>query len=152
MIMEETKVKYGFGLDEEHCECDKFDSIEELLEYAQASWDEQDGNPFDSDCDYSGLIYVGVMEDLAEEEFAPSLDWIADDMTDRLYCDHLSGDFGDVQIRNRKEAEEAWKEFVRKYFELPCHFSCNWFGIYDLKEHKWYDKFADFDKHVKLEP
>ena len=150
--MEETKVKYGFGLDEERCECDEFDSIEELLEYAQASWDEQDGNPFDSDCDYSGLIFVGTMEHMAEHEFTPSLDSIADDMTDRLYSDHLGGDFGDVQVKNRKEAEEAWKEFADKYFELPCHFCCNWFGMYDLKERKWYKKYADFDKYVKLDP
>ena len=149
MVKEEEKIVYGFGLDEEHCECDTFETVEEVLEYAQSSWDEMDGNPFDSDCDYSGLIYVGVMESFTESDFAPSLDWIADHMTDALYCEHFGGDFGDVQILNKKEAEEKWKEFVGKYFELPAHCSCSWFGIYDLKEHRWYDRFAGFDKHVK---
>jgi len=145
----EQKSKYGFGLNETHCESYEFDSIEELLEYAQESWDNQDGNPFDSDCDYSGLIYVGVMEHLTESDFAPSLDSIADDMTDSLYTEHNFDDFGDVQINNRKEADEAWKEFVNKYFDLPCHLSCQWFGLYDLKEHKWHEKYADCNKHVK---
>lgn len=147
--MEEERLMYGFGLNEEHCESDEFETLDELIAYAQESWDNQDGNPFDSDCDYSGLIYVGVMEHLSEEEFAPSLDSIADDMTDQLYSEHNFDDFGDVQICNRKEAEEAWKEFVKKYFELPAHLSCQWFGMYDLKNHKWYDKYADFNKHVK---
>ena len=136
-MTEEKKIKYGFGIDDTHCETDMFDSIEEVLEYAQASWDEQDGNPFDSDCDYSGCIYVGTIERYEPSDFAPSLDDIADTMTDKFYCDHNIDDDADVQYYHRKEAEEEWKKFVNKYFDIPCTHIANWnVGIYDLKEHK----------------
>ena len=145
----EQKIKYGWGIDETHCEAESYDTVEELLEYAQASWDDKDGNPFDEDCEYSGTIHVGVMEYFEPADFAPSLDSIADDMTDQFYSEHNIDDDADVQINNRKEAEQAWKEFVNKYFELPGTCCCNWFGLYDLEEHKWLEKYAGFDKHVK---
>ena len=142
MKQEEKKVKYGFGIDDTHCETDMFDSIEEVLEYAQASWDEQDGNPFDDCCDYSGCIYVGTIERYEPSDFAPSLDDIADTMTDKFYCDHNIDDDADVQYYHRKEAEEEWKKFVNKYFDIPCTHIANWnVGLYDLKEHKWIERY-----------
>ena len=147
--MVEKKIKFGFGTSETHCEADMFDTVEELLEFAQASWDKKDGNPFDSDCEYSGCIWVGTAETFEPSDFAPSLDDIADQMTDQFYCEHNIDDDADVQIDKRKEAEEEWKSFVNKYFDLPCTMSCNWFGMYDLKEHKWLEKYAAFDKYVK---
>lgn len=145
----EEKVKFGFGLDQEHCETDMFDSIEELLEYAQASWDEKDGNPFDEDCDDCGSIFVGTIKSHTPYDFAPSLDDIADQMTDSFYNDLNVDDNGDVQICHKEEAEKLWKEFVDKYFDIPCSCSTQWFGEYDLVEHKWIDKYAHFDKYVK---
>lgn len=147
---EEKKIQFAFGIEEDGpCVGGKFNSIDELLEYAQSSWDEMDGNPFDEDCEYRGRIYVGVVNDYEPSDFAPSLDSIADDMTDNFYSEYPIDDDADVQINNRKEAEEEWKKFVNKYFETPCGWTCTWFGVYDLKEHKWCEKYSDFDKYVK---
>lgn len=41
--MTEKKLKYVFGTSDTHCEADFFDTIEEVIEYAQASWDDKDG-------------------------------------------------------------------------------------------------------------
>lgn len=140
---EVKKVKYGFGIDDTHCETDMFDSIEEVLEYAQASWDERDGNPFDSDCDYSGCIYVGTIERYGSSDFAPGLDEIADQMTDKFYSEHNIDDDADVQINKRKEAEAEFKAFIDKYFEMPCTHVANWnVGLYDLKERKWVERYG----------
>lgn len=147
--MNEKTLLFGFGTDEEHCEADTFETIEELLKYAQASWDEKDGNPFDEDCDYSGFIYVGTAENFEPADFAPSLDDIADQMTDRFYCEHNVDDDADVQISKRKEAEEKWKAFVNEHFDIPCTMTCSWFGLYDLKAHKWAERYAGFSNYVK---
>lgn len=138
----ETKVKYGFGLDDVSCETEMFYSIEEVLKYAQASWDEQDGNPFDSDCDYSGCIYVGTIDCYEPSDFAPTLKDIADQMTDQFYSDHNIDNDDEVHIANRKEAEAEWKAFVNKYFDIPCTHIASWnVGLYDLKEHKWVERY-----------
>lgn len=145
--MTEKKLKYAFGMSDTRCEADLFDTIEEVIEYAQASWDDKDGNPFDEDCDYSGCIYVGTAETYEPADFAPSLDDIADQMTDRFYCDHNIDDDADVQYYKKEEAQKEWREFINKYFDIPCTIIANWnVGIYDLKEHKWverYDKKED---------
>ena len=152
MANENKTIKFGWGIDEDHCEAEMYDSVEELLEYAQASWDEQDGDPFDSDCEYSGCIHVGTAETFEPSDFAPSLDDIADQMTDRFYSEHNIDDDADVQIARRKEAAEEWKALVNKYFDLPCTMATNWcVGMYDLKEHKWVEKYAAFSKYVKEE-
>lgn len=140
--MAEKKLKYAFGTSETRCEADLFDTIEEVIEYAQASWDDKDGNPFDEYCDYSGRIYVGTAETYEPADFAPSLDDIADQMTDMFYSDHNIDDDADVQISKRKEAEEKWKAFVNEHFDIPCTIIANWnVGIYDLKEHKWVERY-----------
>lgn len=149
-MKEEQKVKFGWCIDEEHCETDTYDTVEELLAAAQESWDEMDGNPFDSDSDYSGCIYVGVARSYEPADFAPSLADIADQMTDRFYNENNIDDDADVQVyHNRSQAEEEWKAFVNKYFDILCTIVTNWcIGLYDLKEHKWLEKHAAFDKYV----
>ena len=140
--MTEKKLKYAFGSSNTHCEADLFDTIEEVIEYAQSSWDNKDGNPFDEYCDDSGCIYVGTAETYEPADFAPSLDDIAYQMTDMFYSEHNIDDDADVQISKRKEAEEKWKAFVNEHFDIPCTIIANWnVGIYDLKEHKWVERY-----------
>lgn len=135
---EEKKVKYGFGLatDETHCFCDEFDTVEELIEFAKDAWETMDSTYFNEDDEY--CIIIGVIEHHAPSDFAPNLDSIADEMTDLFYSECNIDDDADVQIANRKEAEEEWKKFVNKYFDIPCTYTCDWsVGVYDLKEDKW---------------
>ena len=51
-----SDVQFGFGLNQDHCEGDRYGSVEELLENAKFYWEKKDGNPFD-DTD-SGVIFV----------------------------------------------------------------------------------------------
>ena len=145
--MAEKKLKYAFGTSDTYCEADLFDTIEEVIEYAQSSWDDKDGNPFDEDCDYTDCIYVGTADIYEPADFAPSLDDIADQMTDKFYCDHNIDEDQDVTFCRKEEAQKEWREFINKYFDIPCTIIANWnIGIYDLKEHKWverYDKKED---------
>ena len=145
--MTEKKLKYAFGVSDTHCKADLFDTIEEVIEYAQASWDDKDGNPFDEDCDYTGCIYVGTADIYEPADFAPSLDDIADKMTDKFYSDHNIDDDQVVTFCRKEEARKEWREFVNKYFDIPCTIIANWnVGIYDLKERKWvnrYDKIKE---------
>ena len=152
MSQEEKKVKYTFGVNDTHCEADLFDTIEEVIEYAQASWDDKDGNPFDEDCDYSGCIYVGTAETYEPADFAPSLDDIADQMTDRFYNDHNIDDDQDVTYSKKAEAQKEWREFINKYFDIPHTIIANWnVGIYDLRERKWVERYDNrtMKKEVK---
>lgn len=149
--MDEKKIKFGFGTDQNSCETDTFDTVEDLLEHAQELWD-NDRAPFDGDKE--DIIYVGTAETFTVSDFAPSLDDIADIITDRFYSEHPVDEYADAQISSQKEAEEAWKAFVEKYFELPGNISvtCSWLGAYNLREHKWwlkYDVKNKFDKYVK---
>ena len=137
-MAEEKKVKYGFGLatDQTQCFCDEFDSVEELIEFAKDAWETEDSTYFNEDDEY--CIIIGVIEHHAPSDFAPSLDWVADSMTDSFYSEHNIDDDADVQICNRKEVEEEWEKFVNKYFDIPHTFTCDWsVGVYNLKENKW---------------
>lgn len=140
------KTKFGFGLNETHCEAEMFDTVDDLLMYAQRQWDNSEV-PFE-DCD-KHILFVGTIEHHAPSDFAPSLDDIADQITDGFYCECNVDDDADTQINDRAVAEEKWKEFVNKYFELPHSLTTQWFGEYDLKEHKWVKKYGDFDEYVK---
>ena len=144
----EEKVKFGFGVCQSHCETETFDSVEELIAYAQALRHE-DGGLFEEDM--GDVIWVGTAETFTVSDFAPGLDDIADQITDRFYSTHNVDEYQDAQINHRKEAEEYWEKFVEKYFELPAGISitCQWFGVYNLRGHKWVEKFEDFDKYVK---
>ena len=140
------EVKFGFGVSERHCETDMFDSVEELIAYVQKLWDDKD-NLFD---DGEETIHVGLINSYSPSDFAPSLDDIADTMTDKFYCDHNIDDDADVQYYHRKEAEEEWKKFVNKYFEIPCTHIAEWeIGVYNLRTHEWVEKFSAFNKYVK---
>ncbi len=137
-MKEDKKIKYAFGTEDTHCESKLFDSVEEVIEYAQASWDNKDGNPFDEDCDYTGCIYVGTAETYEPADFAPSLGDIADQMTDKFYCDHNIDDDDNVHYNHEEEAKKEWREFINKHFDIPCTIIANWnIGIYDLINHKW---------------
>lgn len=138
----EEKVKYCFGLNQEHHGGDTFDSIEELIEYAENAYKNPDGHYWDEDMDdYPETIFIGVAHFHSPKDFAPSLGNIADQMTDSFYCECNVDDDADVQIVNRREAEEAWEAFVEKYFEIPHTMTAVWIGMYDIKEKKWVDKF-----------
>lgn len=142
----EKELKFGFGLSETRCETEMFDTIDELLIHAQCMWDNGDA-PFD-DAD-KRILFVGTIESHTPFDFAPSLDDIADQMTDMFYTNLSVDDDADVQIDNRKEAEEKWKEFVNKYFDIPCSHTTLWFGEYDLEKHEWVKRYADFNEYVK---
>lgn len=142
------KVKFGFGLEETECESETFDTVEELIEYAQKSWDNMDGNPFDNDCDYTGCIFIGTAKTLSPSDVAPTLEDITDMMTDRLYCYYNVDNDEDVHFYNKPEVEKEWHDFINKYFRLPFSIVVNWFGVYDLKNKIWKEKFKNFDKYM----
>jgi hypothetical protein len=147
MKAKEQNIKYCFGLSQERCGTDTFDTIDELLEFAEKCYKDCDGEYWDYDgCtfpdDYKSVIYIGIACEVEPKDFAPSLDDIADQMTDSFYSEHPIDDDQDVQITDRKEAEKAWDEFVTKYFELPCSITATWIGTYDLKKHDWVEKFG----------
>ncbi len=137
----ENTVKYGFGLSDTECFCDMFDSVEELLAFAQDAYENPDGNYWDEDFDeYPTQIYVGTIEQHAPSDFAPSIDNIADGITDSFYCEHAIDDNEPVKVYYKKEAEEEWKRFVDKYFNLPCTYTTDWIGVYDLEKREWTKK------------
>ena len=47
----------------------------------------------------------------------------------------------EVRIHKKEEAEKTWREFINKHFGIPCTIIAHWFGIYNLKEHKWTERF-----------
>lgn len=150
MKKEEEKIKYGFGLSDTECFCDMFDTVEEVIEFAEHCYNNPDGNYWDEDMDdYPDCIYIGTIEHHTASDFAPTLDDIADTMTDEFYSEHNIDDDADVQISNRMEAETEWKAFIDKYFDIPCTYMSNWnVGVYDLKEHKWVERYGN-DKEEK---
>lgn len=143
MTQNKKEIKYAFALNDTDIEEGIFDSVEELIQYAQKSWDSMDGNPFDEDCEYSGLINIMVADILEPYEFAPSLDDIADQITDALYSSHNVDCDEDVKVRNEAEAKKDWEAFVNKYFRLPFNVTSNCdIGTYDLVNHKWVKKIS----------
>ena len=136
--MEEKKQKYGFGLSDTECFCDEFDTIEELIAFAEDAYKNPDGNYWDEDMDiYPTQIYVGTIEKHKPSDFAPSIEEIADNITDSFYCNVNIDETESVKVYNKTDAEEEWKRFVNKYFSLPCDYTTDWFGIYDLEKHEW---------------
>lgn len=146
MKKEEKKVKYGFGISDTQCFGDEFDTLEELIAFAQDAHDNPDGNYWDEDWDedqYTHCINVGTIENITPMDFAPTLDDIADQMTDSFYCRHNIDDDAEIKFHPTKEAEEAYKAFIEKYCDMPCQFVCQWtVGVYDLKEHKWVERYG----------
>lgn len=155
-MTKEIKAKYTFGLDDEHCFSDTFDSVEELIAFAKDAYEHPDGNYWDEDWDeneYPHCIFIGVAETIKPSDVAPSLDDIADQMTDRFYCNYNIADNADVQVCHKEEAEREWVAFVEKYFDLPHTMVASWIGTYDLKEDKWieHEGIKARDKEIKLE-
>lgn len=144
MEKNEQKVQYCFGTSQERCGCDTFDTIEELIAFADDCYKEADGDYWD-DCadDYPEVIFIGISHTIKAKDFAPSLDDIADQMTDSYYCKWNIDDDAEVDIRNKKEAEEAWNVFVEKYFEMPHQYTATWIGEYDIKEHRWLERYGE---------
>ena len=133
--MSEKKKLFGFGVNDTKLFAETFDTVEELIEFAQKEYDEQNEDYFDED---EHCILVSHVEEVSASEFAPSLDDIADQMTDRFYCQHPINDDADCDYSNKEEAEKEWKAFIEKYFDIPCtligYADVGW---YNLKEHKW---------------
>ena len=142
----ENKIKYGFGLDCDICFGDEFDTIEELIAFAKSAHDDPDGNYWDEDWEkdeYPDEIYIGIMENVSAVDIAPSIEDIADQMTDAFYCRHNIDDDAVVEFHPKKEAEEAWRAFIEKYAEIPCQYTCHWIGVYDLVEDKWTEHYGN---------
>ena len=82
-----------------------------------------------------------VADILEPYKIAPSLDNIADQMTDAVYNSYNVYCDEDVKVRNEAEAKKDWEAFVDKYFELPFNVTSNCdIGTYDLVNHKWVEK------------
>lgn len=141
MTQNKKEIKYAFALNDTDIEEGIFDSVEELIRYAQASWDSMDGNPFDEDCDYSGLIHIVTVKIHEPYEFAPSLQEIASQMSDKFYDRYCTIEDADVYVSNSEELEKEWEAFVNKHFDLPINIvSDRNIGTYDLANHKWVEK------------
>lgn len=141
MAQNKKEIKYAFALNDTDIEEGIFDSVEELIQYAQTSWDSMDGNPFDEDCDYSGLIHIVTVKIHEPYEFAPSLQEIASQMSDKFYDKYCTIDDADVYVSNSEELEKEWEAFVNKHFDLPINIvSDRNIGTYDLANHKWVEK------------
>lgn len=122
-----------------------FDTVDELIAFAQDEYDNENSDYFNDDDEH--CILVGTMTQPQPSDVAPSLDWIADTMNDQFYSEYNLDDDADVQILRRKEADEAWRKFCDEYFELPCKVVChNDVGWYDLKEQRWTEKYKNFPK------
>lgn len=139
MNKNEEKALFGFGLNDTRIFADTFNSVEELIDFAQTEYDNENSDYFDDEDEYS--ILVSKVKHLTPSEFAPSLSDIADQMTDRFYSEHNIDDDAEADYHPRQEAEEKWKEFVEKYFDIPCtlvgYADVGW---YNLKERKWIEK------------
>ena len=147
MNKDDKQIKFGFGTDEEHCFCDEFDTVQELITFATKEWEDQNSDYFNDDDE--NIIYIGVIEHHKPSNFAPSLSDIADQMTDKFYCDHNIDDDSDCGYVNKEEAEHEFKAFIDKYFYLPHDYTTVWnVGQYDVKEHRWVEKFEMFEKYV----
>lgn len=133
--MAEEKKLFGFSVDDTKLFVETFDTVDELIEFAQKEYDEQNDEYFDED---QHCILVSYVKEVSASDFAPSLDDIADQMTDKFYSEHNIDDDSDVTYNPKDEAEKEWKAFIEKYFDIPYtligYADVGW---YNLKEHKW---------------
>lgn len=138
-FMQHKKLKFGFGLNINHGFDDTFDTVDEVIEFAQEKYDSQNEDYFNKDDGH--CIYIGTVEDVSVLDYAPSIDDILDQMTDSFYCDHNIDDDDNCHITDKREiVEKEYYDFISKYFELPgsISFTICWnVGIYDLKKHEW---------------
>ena len=137
-MAEEKKKLFGFGVNDTRLFADTFDTVKELIEFAQKEYDDENDEYFDED---QHCILVSHVEEVCAWDFAPSLDDIADDMTDCYYSEHNLDEDAEVDYSPKDEARKEWEAFIKKYFEVP--FTLIGYadvGWYDLKEHKWLEK------------
>lgn len=149
--MEEKKLKFGFGLTDTHCFSETFDTVDEVIEFAQEKYDTQNEDYFIEDNEH--CIYVGTAEKVSVLDYAPSIDDILDQMTDSFYSDHNIDDNDYCHITDKRElVEKEYHDFISKYFELPNNISLVAFwniGVYDLEKHEWVEKFNDFETLIQ---
>ena len=133
------KKLFGFGVNDTNIFEDTFDTVEELIEFAQKEFDGENGDYFDDEDVH--CILVSHVKKVRPYDFAPSLDDIADQMTDRFYSEHAIDDDAEVNYSPREEAKKEFEAFIEKYFDIPCTLiGYAYVGWYDLKEHKWIEK------------
>lgn len=133
--MAEEKKLFGFSVGDTNLFNETFDTIDELIEFAQKEYDEQNDEYFDED---QHCILVSYVKEVSASDFAPSLNDIADQMTDKFYSEHNIDDDSDVTYNPKAEAEKEWKAFIEKYFDIPYTLiGYAYVGWYNLKEHKW---------------
>lgn len=136
--MSEEKMLFGFGIDDISLFAETFDTVDELIGFAEKEYDEHNDEYFDED---QHCILVSYVKKVSASDFAPSLDDIADQMTDKFYSEHNINDNSVVTYYPKDEAEKEWKAFVEKYFDIPYtligYANVGW---YDLNEHKWIKK------------
>lgn len=135
------EIKYGFGLCKERCFADTFDSIDDLLYFAKRQWDNLDNEYFQEDS--QNIIYIGVAREVRVTDFPPTLEEIADDITDTFRCTCNTDDDDVCHIIDKEEAEKEYYAFIEKHFELPSNTRvvCHWIGTYDLKGNDWVERF-----------
>ena len=115
----EKQEKYCFGTSEERCGTDTFDSIEELISFADSCYKDADGNYWDEDADdYPEVIYIGITHEIKAKDYAPTLEEIADEMTDAFYSKWNVDE--DERVRFYKEAQEGLsRKTLRCLLTLP---------------------------------
>ena len=149
--MEGKKLKFGFGLNDTHCFGETFDTVDEVIEFAQEEYDAQNSDYFNEDDEH--FIYVGTAEEVSALDYAPSIDDILDQMTDSFYCDHNIDDDDNCHITDKREiVEKEYNDFISKYFELPNNITLTTFWnifIYDLEKHEWIEKFDGFETLIQ---
>lgn len=139
--IELDKVRYCFGVKREHAFSETFESIEDLLMFAKRAWDNTEEDYFDGTQD---CIYIGIARYVSVYDCAPSVKDLACQITDIFYSNNNIDDDDDTHIATSLiEAEEDFKKFVEKHFELPGNtsFVTSWdVGVYNLKDNEWVEK------------
>lgn len=140
--IKKDKVCYCFGVKREHAFSETFESIEDLLMFAKRAWDNTEEDYFDGTQD---CIYIGIARFVSVPDCAPSIKDLACQITDNFYSNYNVDDDDDCQIStSMKEAEEDFKKFLNKHFELPSctSFVTSWeVGVYNLRDSEWVEKY-----------
>lgn len=129
--------KFGFGHSiDDHVFSDLFDSVDEVIGFAEQVWKDRDKDYFYDD--KHSIITVWYVRELDISEFVPDIDDIAGRIEEMFYDECPLEYELKVEIVDRDAAKADWRAFVGKYFRLPCKYvSDGEVGRYDLKAHKW---------------
>jgi len=107
IVME--KKLFGFGVNDTNIFGDTFDTVEELIEFAQKEFDGENGDYFDDEDVH--CILVSHVKKVRPFDFAPSLDDIADQMNDRFYSEHAIDDDAEVGYYPKEDAKLTQMEY-----------------------------------------